>query len=78
MKIKTNLRAGMTFAQCDAQRNYMKQAAQSGNCAALSQKPPQTSTTTKPTTTYQPPTGTIPAGGYYGGVYYPDQSGVCG
>ncbi len=24
MKIQTNLRAGMTFTECDAQRNYMK------------------------------------------------------
>ena len=47
MKIKQNLRAGMTFAECDAQRNYMKQAAKSGNCSALNWSPPQTSTPTQ-------------------------------
>ena len=26
MKIHSNLRAGMNFAECDAQRNYMKRA----------------------------------------------------
>jgi hypothetical protein len=35
MKIHSNLRAGMTFAECDAQRNRMKWAAQSGDCSAL-------------------------------------------
>ena len=84
MKIKSNLRAGMTFAECDAQRNYMKQAAKSGNCSALNRSPPQTSTPTQlpsyPSTSYptQLPSQPAAGGGYYGGQYYPDQSGACG
>ena len=82
MNIKSNLRAGMTFEECDAQRNYMKQAAQAGNCAALNLGSPQTSYPTQlpstPPQTYYPPVQTAPGGGYYGGVYYQDQSGMCG
>ena len=84
MKIKSNLRAGMTFAECDAQRNYMKQAAQSGNCSALNWQPPQTSTPTQlpsyPSSSYptQLPSQPAAGGGYYGGLYYPDRSGACG
>jgi hypothetical protein len=81
MKIKSNLRAGMTFAECDAQRNYMKQAAKTGNCAALGQTVQQPSYPTQlpsyPTTSYPPSQG-VAGGGYYGGVYYGDQSGICG
>ena len=75
MKIKSNLHAGMTFAECDAQRNYMKQAAQTGNCSALNQ--PVTNPGF-PTQLPSPPPAQQPiGGGYYGGVYYPDRSGWC-
>ena len=81
MKIQSNLRAGMTFAECDVQRNYMKQAAQSGNCSAFNWHPQQPSYPTNlPSSppTYYPPSQPASGGGYYGGVYYPDRSGSCG
>lgn len=81
MKIKSNLRAGMTFAECDAQRNYMKQAAKSGNCSALNWNPPQTSSPQPSYPTQLPsytPVQPVAGGGYYGGVYFADQSGICG
>jgi hypothetical protein len=93
MKIQCNLRAGMTFAECDAQRRYMKQAAQSGNCAALNNNVWQPSYPTQlpsypqpsyPTNlpsyppAYYPPSQPVQGGGYYGGVWYPDRSGACG
>ncbi len=76
MKIKSNLRAGMTFAECDAQRNYMKQAAQSGNCSALYTPVQQPSYPTQLPST--PPSQPTAGGGYYGSLYYPDRSGACG
>ena len=94
MKIHSNLRAGMNFAECDAQRNYMKRAAQSGNCAALNNNVSQPSFPTQlpsypvqpsyPTNlpsyppAYYPPSQPVQGGGYYGGVYYADRSGTCG
>ena len=85
MKIKTNLRAGITFQECDARRNYMKQAVQSGNCGALNQGVQQPSFPTQlpsPPPVYSPPSypaQSQPAagGGYYGGTFYPDRSGWC-
>jgi hypothetical protein len=91
----------MTFEECNAARNYMKQAAQSGNCAALNWRPPQASYPTNlpsyPQPSYPtqlpsypqqpsyptqlpsyPPSQPVSGGGYYGGVYYSDQSGICG
>jgi len=32
MKIQSNLRAGMTFQQCDTERNYYKNMVRSGKC----------------------------------------------
>jgi hypothetical protein len=79
MKVYTDLRAGMTYEECDAQRNYWKQAAQTGNCQAVlsDMNPP---TTPPPTTTTPPPTtGTTGFScGYVNGVYYGDMSGTCG
>jgi hypothetical protein len=89
MKIQTNLHAGMTFTECDAQRNYMKFAAQTGNCSALNGYPTQPSYPTQlPSYPVQPsypsqlpsypPSQPVQGGGYYGGVYYADRSGTCG
>jgi hypothetical protein len=82
MKIKSSIRAGMTFAECDAQRNYMKQAAQSGNCSALySYQYPQTYYPSQSPTyppSYYPPSQQTAGGGYYAGIFYPDRSGACG
>ena len=78
MNIRSDLRAGMTYTECDQIRNYWKQMAQSGNCSYTPQ-PPATGTTPPPTTTY-PPTTSGQAnccGGYAGGKYYPDYSGYC-
>jgi hypothetical protein len=89
MKIKTNLRAGMTFQECDSRRNYLKQAAQSGNCGALGQvvqQPSYPAQLPSPPPVYYPPSQSpsYPAqsqpaagGGYFGGTFYPDRSGLC-
>jgi hypothetical protein len=83
MKIKSDIHAGMTYEECDAQRNYWKNMAKSGSCAAY--YPPATyypPSTYYPPATYYPPTTYPPAptasGGYVNGVYYPDKSGTCG
>jgi len=85
MKIHSNLRAGMSFSECDAQRNRMKWAAQSGNCSALNNFTSQPSYPTQlPGYPVQPSYPTYPSnqvvqgGGYFGGVYYADRSGSCG
>jgi hypothetical protein len=88
MKIHSNLRAGMTFAECDAQRNRMKWAAQSGDCSALNsyatQLPSYPAQPSYPTNlpsyppAYYPPSQPVQGGGYYGGVWYGDRSGTCG
>ena len=69
MKIKSDLHAGMTYAECDAQRNYWKNMAKSGYCTGYNPQP-------YPPAPYPPypPSG----GGYVNGVYYPDRSGTCG
>ena len=91
MKVKCNLRAGMTFPECDVQRDYMKRAAQSGYCAALgqgSQQPsyatqlpstPPAYVTQQPSTppAYPPPSQSSAGGGYFAGAFYPDRSGTC-
>jgi hypothetical protein len=88
MKIHSNLRAGMTFAECDAQRNRMKWAAQSGDCSALNnyatQLPSYPAQPSYPTNlpsyppAYYTPSQPVQGGGYYGGVWYGDRSGTCG
>jgi len=35
MKIKTDLKAGMKYAECDQYRNMFKEAANTGKCEAL-------------------------------------------
>jgi crotonobetainyl-CoA:carnitine CoA-transferase CaiB-like acyl-CoA transferase len=69
MKIKSDVHAGMTYAECDAQRNYWKSMAQSGHCTGYGPQPP-----------YYPPYNPYPPSGgdYVNGVWYPDMSGACG
>jgi hypothetical protein len=78
MKIKSNVHAGMTYQECDAQRNYWKKMAQSGKCNAY--YPPASYPPTYYPPTYYPPTypPTSSGGGYVNGVYYADMSGSCG
>jgi len=41
MKIKTDLKAGMNYAECDQYRNFFKEATNTGKCEALQvQVPP--------------------------------------
>ena len=89
MKVKCNLRAGMSFAECDVRRDYMKRAAQSGYCAALgqgSQQPvyatqlpssPPVYAPPSQAPAYNPPSQPAAGGGYYAGAFYPDRSGFC-
>jgi hypothetical protein len=53
MKIKTDLKAGMNYVECDQYRNMFKEAAKKGKCEALQvQVPPlypQTSGTSSST-----------------------------
>jgi len=75
MKTRTNVYAGMTFAECDQTRNYWKKMAQStpGSCYT----PPTPGPTPPPSPT--PPLPPQPSGGgWVGGVWYPDRSGACG
>jgi hypothetical protein len=73
MKIQTSLRAGVTYQQCDAQRNYVKGLVKSGKCVAGYPYPPA------PYPPYPPqPVPPPSTGGYVNGVYYPDMSGTCG
>ena len=73
MKIKSDLHAGITYAECDAQRSYWKNMVKSGYCTGYNPYPPSPYPPYPPYPP-QPPSG----GGYVGGVYYPDRSGVCG
>lgn len=80
MKIKSNLSAGMTFAECDQQRNWWKEQAEMMeryfNDRSLNPPAglwfPCPPSTTPPTV---PPTS---GGGWVNGVFFPDKSGVCG
>ena len=90
MKIKTDIHAGMTFEQCDNIRNYWKNQAylmqkyaktcspQSGLYfpPAVYNNEPGAPVTPPPTP--QPPVQSGSGCGWVNGVYYPDQSGVCG
>jgi hypothetical protein len=70
MKIKSDVRAGMTFAECDSQRNWYKNQVKSGRCNSPVPNP-------QPWPQPQPqpqPNG----GGWVGGVWVSDQSGSCG
>lgn len=80
MKIRSNIHAGTTFAECDVQRDCWKQQAE------LMEKYSNGSSSTPPSGLQFPPyvcTSTTPppypsGGGYVNGVYYPDKSGYCG
>jgi hypothetical protein len=80
MKIQSNVHAGMTYEECDAQRNYWKGMAQSGHCTGVNPYPPYPPYPPNPyPPTPYPPTPYPPSGGgYVNGVYYPDYSGYCG
>ena len=80
MKVHTDLRAGMSFDECDAQRNYWKQAAQTGNCNAVLADMNRPTTPPPTTTTPPPPTSSTGQSGcsWVNGVYYADMSGTCG
>jgi hypothetical protein len=69
MKVQSDIRAGMTYNECDAQRNSYKALVQSGHCTGLLPNPPQPQP-------YPPYPG--PGGGWVDGVWYGDRSGVCG
>ena len=78
MKIRTNIVAGMTFAECDAQRNWWKQQAQLMEQYSNNVKAGSPAGLWLPSSggTVYPPSSS--SGGYVNGVYFPDQSGVCG
>lgn len=66
MKIKSDVRAGMTFAECDAQRNYYKRMVKSGRCDAPRPNPVPN------------PVPYPSGGGWVNGRWVADQSGSCG
>ena len=79
MKTKTDIRAGMTFEECDAQRNYWKSMAQSGYCYGYQPYPP----TPYPPAPYPPapapvPSGSCPSAWYPGTVRESSGGGVYG
>jgi hypothetical protein len=73
MKIRSDIHAGTTALQaCQAERDYWK--AQATYMEKIAKGP---GNTTQPP--YYPPSPYPPSGGgYVGGVYYPDKSGLCG
>jgi len=73
MKIKSDLRAGQTFAECDAQRNWYKRMVKSGRCGGVPPVP------VPPNPVPNPIPNPIPSGGgWVGGRWVSDQSGACG
>ncbi len=87
MKIKTNIYAGMTLDECNAQRDWWKNQAQMmeayyNNSKALyppaglwfpcQGNPPSGGGTTSP-----PPPPPNASGGWVAGVWVPDMSGSC-
>lgn len=86
MKIKTNVYAGMTYEECDAQRNWWKNQANmmESYYNSTSTYPPAglwfpcQPTPYPPTTPTQPTTPPTGSGGYVNGVWVPDMSGTCG
>jgi hypothetical protein len=73
MKTRTNLRAGaMNLKECQRQRDHWK--AQASQMEAIAKSP-----TPKPPTPVTPTTPSTGSGcGWVNGIYYSDQSGVCG
>jgi len=89
MKIKTDIYAGMTYEECDAQRNWWKNQAQMMESYGAS------SSTVPPAGLWFPCQGNPPvpgggsssgggtypppsSGGYVNGVWVADMSGYCG
>ena len=75
MKIRTNLTAGATYAECDQQRDWWKQQAE------LMEKYSYNVKGTPPAGLWLPGTSVPPSstgGGYVGTTWYPDKSGICG
>ena len=78
MKIKSDVRAGATYAtydQCNQAQQYWKQQAQLMEQYASDVNAGPPAGLVLPSTV--PPTGGY-GGGYVNGVYYADKSGVCG
>jgi hypothetical protein len=74
MKVKSDIRAGMSFEECDTQRNYYKSLVQSGRCVPNPNPPGPYPPNPYPPNPYPPnPSG----GGYVNGVWYSDRSGWC-
>jgi len=77
MKVHSDLRAGMTYQQCDSQRNYYKSMVQGGHCGGYNPNPPYPPYPPNPPNPPYPPVPPSPGGGYVNGVWYPDRSGTC-
>lgn len=88
MKIKTNITAGMTFEECDAQRNWWKNQANMMETYQYdkSAKPPTGLWFPCMSNPPYPGSGSgssgsggssTTGGGYVAGVWVPDMSGVC-
>jgi hypothetical protein len=75
MKIKTDVHAGMSYAECDAQRDWWKQQAQMMESFAKSRSMTPPAGLWWPNQTTPPPTN---SGGWVDGVWYQDMSGYCG
>jgi len=72
MKIRSDIHAGaMSLQQCQAERDYWKNQANKMEAIA---KGPGTYPPYNPPTPKPPTSG----GGWIGGTYYPDRSGICG
>lgn len=79
MKIRSDIHAGMTFAECDAQRDCWKKQAELMEQYANGSGSVPSGLTFPPYTCSSSSGQTYPSGGgYVNGVYYPDKSGVCG
>jgi len=77
MKIQSNIRAGMTYQECDAQRNSYKSMVQGGHCTGYippQPYPPYPPYPPQPPYPPYPPSG----GGWVDGVWFADRSGTCG
>jgi hypothetical protein len=76
MRIRTDIRAGdMSLAQCQKERDYWKAQATKMEEIAKSPSPQPPAPTPTPTPS---PVTTGSGCGWVNGVYYKDQSGICG
>jgi len=72
MRTRTDIRAGeMSLAQCQKERDYWKTQATQMEAIAKSPSP-------QPPAPTPPPVTTGSSCGWINGVYYKDQSGICG